>query len=261
MKQSIVWFATLSASLVVGNAVVGCGTDSSTGGAGATGGSGGMSGSGGGAGAGKGGSAGSGGAAGSAGSGGSSGAGGSAGSAGSAGAGGAKDGGTDTGGGTTLQCGTAMCSPFDDPDLGTLTACCAPGETNACGLSFMGICFTTTPGTSNPLCPDVTLPTQTGGMVTLPGCCTATGVCGGELGTPLGCNPLTPFTGQPGAPCGGDAGQPPPPADSGADVGPPSDAGGDAADTGPRNDASPSDGGSTDSSDARDADARTDGPG
>jgi hypothetical protein len=157
-----------------------------------------------------------------------------------------------------------MCSPFDDPDLGRLAACCAPGEMNACGLSLQGICFTMTPGTSNPLCPDVTLPTNTGGMLTLTGCCTATGVCGGEIGTPLGCNSLAPFTGQPGTPCGGDAGQPPPPADGGTDSGPSSEAGSDAADaadSGPRNDVVPSDTGSTDSSDVRPADARSDGPG
>jgi hypothetical protein len=128
---------------------------------------------------------------------------------------------------------------------------------NACGLSYMTICFTLSPGTSDPLCPDVTLPTNTGGTATVTGCCTATGVCGGQIGAPLGCNDLLPFTGQSGAACGGDAGQPPPPQDSGADSGPSPEAGADAADTGPRSDVS--DSGSSDSSDARPADARADG--
>jgi hypothetical protein len=137
---------------------------------------------------------------------------------------------------------------------------------NACGLVLQGICFTTTPGTSNPTCADTSLPTTTGMTVTVPGCCTAKGVCGGDLGMPLGCNELTPFTGQSGAPCGGDGGQPPPP-DSGIDSGTSPDAGSDATgdasggsdagDGGPRSDASQGDA----ASDARPGDARADGPG
>ena len=267
MKQSIAWLATLSACLVVGSAATGCGDDSSTGGAGASGGTGGSTGSGGNAG--KAGAAGSGGSAGTAGSGGSAGTAGSggnagkAGAAGSGGAGGSADSGTDAGP-MTVQCGTMTCPAVTvGGAVGTLAACCAPGEMNACGLILQGICFTTTPGTSNPTCTDVTLPTTTGMMVTVPGCCTVRGVCGGDLGTPLGCNELTPFTGQSGAPCSGDGGQPPPP-DSGVDSGTPPDAGGDASgggdagdagDAGPNSDASQGDA----ASDARDA--RADGPG
>jgi hypothetical protein len=156
----------------------------------------------------------------------------------------------------TVQCGTATCAAVDiGPPAGVLAACCAPGEMNACGLVLQGLCFTRTPGTTNPACPDVPLQTTTGMTIVVPGCCTVRSVCGGDLGTPLGCNELTPFTGQPGAPCGGDAGQPPPP-DGGVDSGAPRDAAGDATDGGDAGDGGPK----SDASDAA-SDARTDGPG
>jgi hypothetical protein len=262
MKQSIACWITLTSCLVVGSAATGCGDDSMA--DSVTGGSGGTTGTGGSAG--KAGAAGSSGSAGTAGSGsaGTAGSGGSAGKAGAAGsgaAGGTADSGADSGP-MTMQCGTKTCPAVDlGAPIGTLAACCAPGEMNACGLVLQGICFTTTPGTSHPTCTDVTLPTTTGMMVTVPGCCTVRGVCGGDLGTPLGCNELTPFTGQSGAPCSGDGGQPPPP-DSGVDSGTSPDAASDASDAGDATDGAPNSDASQDgASDVRPSDARTDGPG
>jgi len=55
----------------------------------------------------------------------------------------------------------------------------------------------------------------------IPGCCTATGTCGADLGAPLGCNDLSAATGVPAVACGPDAGPPPQP-DSGSDATPPS---------------------------------------
>jgi hypothetical protein len=73
------------------------------------------------------------------------------------------------------------------------------------------------------------------------GCCTVTGVCGANLGSPLGCNDLSVLTGGAPIPCGPDAG-PPPPIDSGSDATPPS------PDSGPG-----TDGGGSDTGDGIDA--------
>jgi hypothetical protein len=94
----------------------------------------------------------------------------------------------------------------------------------------------------------------------VPGCCTATGVCGADIGAPLGCNDLSLLTGSAPIPCGPDAG-PPPPIDSGSDATPPPPDSGSGTDGG----ASDADGGTDASGDARDgggadvgADASTD---
>ena len=209
MKQTFAWFFVLSTSLAIGSAVS-CGGDDSTG----SGGSGGSTGGSGGTG--KSGSAGTGGSTG--GSGGSTGgSGGSSGKAGSAGTAGAPG---DSGPDAPLMCGNKICA--DSTLMGLpLLACCPAGETDACGLLFGPACLTTTPGTPNPICPDVANPL--GG--TLPGCCTVTGFCGAEFGAPFGCNDLSGVTGGVPTPCGPDA-APPPPRDSGTtDTAPPSDTG------------------------------------
>jgi hypothetical protein len=125
------------------------------------------------------------------------------------------------------MCGTKICTDSTWMGLPVLP-CCATGEAgDACGLLLATACLTTTPGTPDPLCPDVANPI--GG--TLPGCCSAAGVCGAELGPPLGCNDFSGVTGGTPTPCGPDA-APPPPRDSGTtDVTPPSDTG-PGADTG-----------------------------
>jgi hypothetical protein len=105
---------------------------------------------------------------------------------------------------------------------------------NACGLLVLTACMTTTPGTPDPLCPDVVTP-----LGSLPGCCSVTGVCGGEVGAPLGCNDLSAITGGSPTPCGPDA-APPPPRDSGTDTTQPP------ADTGPGTDTGGSDTGGND---------------
>ena len=220
MKHSITWLLVLSTSIAVASAATGCGDDEPSG-SGGSGGSGGSS-SGGSGGSGK---AGSGGSGGSSATGGSGGSGGSAGKAGSAGTAGAPaDSGPDT---PPVMCGNRVCT--DGTLMGLpLLACCPTGETDACGLLFGPACLTTTPGTPDPNCPDVANPL--GG--TLPGCCTATGFCGAELGAPFGCNDLSGATGGVPTPCGPDA-APPPPRDSGTIDGtpPPADTGS-GADTG-----------------------------
>jgi hypothetical protein len=252
MKQPLAWFLVGSVSLAVGIASVGCGGDDSSTGSGGSGGSGGTStgtaGTGGGS-AGKGGSAGTGG---------SSGTGGSGGTAGTAGTGGGNDSGTDSGG-VTIICGSKICSEVD-LGLGTPSPpCCAMGEMNACGVSVQGvICLTTTPGTSDPRCPDVTIPMAG----TAPGCCTVLGVCGADVGAPLGCNDLSSIGASTPTPCGPDAGPPPIPPEAGSDVTPPppdsgpgmdsggSDTGGNDSGNGdaPSSDGGRSDGGATDAS-------------
>jgi hypothetical protein len=206
MKQPIAWFLVCSISFAT---AVGCGGDDSS--TGTTGGSGGTSTGTGGAGggsAGKGGTAGSGGTAG-------TGGGGTAGTAGTGG--GTADSGTD--GGVTMKCGTKTCTEIDIGFGTPLPPCCPPGETNACGVSLMGaICLTTTPGTSDPRCPEVTIPMA---PAPAPGCCTVLGTCGADLGDPLGCNDLSGILGGTPIACGPDAGPPPPPPDAGSDVTPP----------------------------------------
>ncbi len=217
MKRTIERVLVVGACVFVGSSAIGCGgDDSSTGGSGASGGAGGSAGN-----------------TSSGGSSGKAGAGGTAGTAGAAGSGGASggrpdsgpsdSGTTDTGGPVTLPCGTKMCASIEAPGVGTLPACCPMGEMNACGLVIQSICFTTTPGTNDPSCLPLTVQTTMGPM-TVPGCCTALGVCGGNLGAPVGCNDLSPFTGMSPVACAGDAGMPPPPQDSGADSTTPSDA-------------------------------------
>jgi hypothetical protein len=232
MKSSIAWLFAFSASVSLSSALTGCGDDtSSTGGAGSGGTGGATTGTAGtGGGAGKGGSAGTGGSSG-------SGGGGTGGTGGAAGTGGGKaDAGTaDTGGPPTVVCGTKTCEGFDLGGM-ALAPCCPPGEMNACGLSIGGvICFTSTPGTPDPTCPDVTIPMA---PTPAPGCCTATGVCGADIGAPLGCNDVSILTGGGATPCGGDASTPP--RDSGSDAPQPP------ADSGPGGDAGPSDSGSSD---------------
>jgi hypothetical protein len=125
------------------------------------------------------------------------------------------------------MCGNKICTDGTFMNI-PLLACCPAGETDACGLLFATACLTTTPGTTDPNCPDVTTPAGT-----LPGCCTVTGVCGGDIGAPLGCNDLSGITGGTPTPCGPDA-APPPPRDSGttdttqppSDTGPGTDTGG-----------------------------------
>jgi hypothetical protein len=248
MQQSTTWFVTLAAFLALAGTFSGCGSEDSTpaggSGSGGTGGSGGGAGTAGGGAAGKGGSAGMGGTAG----------------GGAAGKGGATmDSGAPDTGGTTISCGNRMCPSAEVPMIGTLEPCCPGGEMNACGLRGPnGICFTTSPGTPDPACPPITLM-----GATVPGCCTATAVCGGEVGAPLGCNDLSIFTGTPPMPCGPDAGPPSgrdggpdsttPPPDAGTDTGGGSDSrgGSDSGGDGPGSDGAGSDA----SSDARSGDS------
>jgi hypothetical protein len=172
------------------------GTDGGTSGTGGTGDTGGT----GGVGGATGGVGGTGGATG--GTGGTGGATGGTGGGGKGGTGGAGGkGGTGGAGGGTIQCGRATCSPIVSP-LGTLPACCPVGEMNACGAQVAmagNICLTATPGTANPRCPAV----QVVGQM-LPGCCRPNGLCGVNLQIAgLGCNDPTPLGGAPPGPCNG----------------------------------------------------------
>jgi hypothetical protein len=217
MKQSIAWLLALSTSIAVASTATGCGGDDSPG-SGGSGGSGGSS-SGGSGGSGKAGTAGS------SATGGSGGSGGSAGKAGSGGTAGAPaDSGPDA---TTVMCGSKICTDSNWMGLPVLP-CCAMGEaTDTCGLLLVTACMTTTPGTPDPSCLSVVTP-----LGTWPGCCSATGVCGADLGAPLGCNDFSGLTGGVPTPCGADA-APPPPRDSGTtDVTPPPSDTGPGADTG-----------------------------
>jgi hypothetical protein len=215
MKQQIAWYLACSVSLAFGAAASGCGgDDSSTGTSGGSGGSGGSSTS-------STGTAGTGGAAGKGGSAGTGGSSGSSGSGGTAGTGGTTDSGVDAGP-VTMRCGTMTCTEIDIGLGAPLPPCCPTGEMNACGVRFGTFCFTTTPGTADPRCPEVAVPMA---PMPAPGCCTVTGVCGADLGAPLGCNDLSGLTGGTPIPCGPDAG-PPPPRDSGSDsTSPPPDSG------------------------------------
>src|SRR6185503_19036292 len=120
-------------------------------------------------------------------------------------------------GGASIQCGNKTCTEMDVGFGTPLPPCCPQGEMNACGLSLMGICLTTTPGTTDTRCPEVTLPTS---PMPIPGCCTVLGTCGADL-NPLGCNDLSGLLGGTPIPCGPDAGPPPPPPEAGPDVTPP----------------------------------------
>jgi hypothetical protein len=251
MNRPIAGFFAFSAFISLGVVAPACGgDDTSPTGGGGTGGSGGATTGTSGTGGGKAGSGGTGGATG-----------GTGGTGGSAG----KAGGAPDAGGMTITCGTKMCGPIELPMFGLAPPCCPAGEMNGCGVSLMGfLCVSTTPGTPDPNCPAVTLPIP--GAPPAPGCCSAAGVCGAELGAPLGCGDLSILTGMPATPCGGDAA--PPMRDSGPDMSPPppdtgtGDTGG--GDTGgndgtapdstpgdaPSTDGGGSDGGSDSSSDA-----------
>lgn len=66
-----------------------------------------------------------------------------------------------------VRCGAKMCT---SPG-GFAAACCADEKTETCGMSFMGgRCSLPEPGDER--CPGVM------GLVTLPSCCTADGMCG-----------------------------------------------------------------------------------
>ena len=94
-----------------------------------------------------------------------------------------------------VQCGSTTCNPPSGSPVTALSACCLPdnscGGTFGAGLGMFGgggdagaPCLSTSPGT-----PDTSCPSQSAMGFSLPGCCTAAGMCGIDLSMAgLGCN-------------------------------------------------------------------------